>query len=111
VVFLKAVGRWFAISFGLGHVKLDPACVEHDFGLRVVLNSVDPAKLRSADLRTPDENSLTKRTQTSRRSSQEAFNIDPERDIVRGLAGEPRDKAFGSKVAGRVVSQFEIRRP
>jgi uncharacterized protein (TIGR04141 family) len=70
--------------------------------LRVVLNSVDPMKLRSADL-PPDENTLTKRTQTSRRAAQEAFSIDPERDIVRGIAGEPKNNGFGSRVAGSDV--------
>ena len=34
VVFLKADARWFAVSFGASHVKLDPAAFEHDFGLR-----------------------------------------------------------------------------
>lgn len=100
LVFLPAAGRWFAVSFGLGHVKLDPDAFEQDFGLRVVLNTVDPDKLRSADVRTPDENTTSRRTQTARRSDQTAFSIDIERDIVRGLAGEPKDTGFASRVAG-----------
>jgi len=100
VVFLKADARWFAVSFGASHVKLDPAAFEHDFGLRVVLNTVDHRKLRSADLRTPEELTVTRRTQTSRQSSSEAFGIDVEKDIVRGLAGEPTDQAFARRVAG-----------
>lgn len=100
LVFIPAVGRWFAVSFGLGHVKLDPDAFEQDFGLRVVLNTVDPDKLRSADIRTPDENTTSRRTQTARRSDQTAFSIDIERDIVRGLAGEPKDTSFASRVAG-----------
>ena len=98
LVFLSASGRWFAVSFGLGHVKLDPDAFEQDFGLRVVLNTVAPDKLRSADIRTPDENTTTRRTQTARRSDQTAFSIDIERDIIRGLAGEPKDKTFGLRV-------------
>jgi len=100
LVFIPKVGRWFAVSFGLGHVKLDPDAFEQDFGLRVVLNTVDPDKLRSADIRTPDENTTSRRTQTARRSDQTAFSIDIERDIVRGLAGEPKIAAFASRVAG-----------
>ncbi|WP_197410951.1 DUF6119 family protein [Novosphingobium sp. FSW06-99] len=100
LVFVQSGGRWFAVSFGLGHVKLDPDAFEQDFGLRVVLNTVDPDKLRSADVRTPDENTTSRRTQTARRSDQTAFSIDIERDIVRGLAGEPKDAAFASRVAG-----------
>ena len=100
LVFVQASGRWFAVSFGMGHVKLDPAAFEQDFGLRVVLNAVDPKQLKSADVRTPDENPLSRRTQTSRGSDQTAFAIDIERDLVRGLAGTPKDEGFGSYVAG-----------
>lgn len=100
VLFLPTTERWFAISFGLGHVKLDPAAFEQDFGLRVVMNSVDPLQLKSADVRTPDENTLSRRSQTSRGSDQTAFAIDVERDIVRGLAGKPKNPNFASRVAG-----------
>ncbi|MDF1871979.1 DUF6119 family protein [Vannielia sp.] len=100
LVFIPAAGRWFAVSFGMGHVKLDPTKFEQDFGLRIVLNSVDPNQLKSADVRTPDENTLSRRSQTSRGSDQTAFLIDVERDIVRGLAGTPKDKNFASRVAG-----------
>jgi uncharacterized protein (TIGR04141 family) len=92
--------RWFAVLFGHGHSKLDPVAIEQDFGLRVVLNGVDHKKLRSADLSTPDANTLSRRSQTSRASERSAFEIDPERDIVRGLLGEPKDKAFATKISG-----------
>ena len=100
LVFVRAARRWFAVSFGLMHVKLDPLRFEERFGLRVVLNSVDPEKIRSADLRTPDENTMTRRSQTSRGSRQDAFLIDVERDIVHGLAGIPKDPGFALRVAG-----------
>lgn len=100
LVFVKAAYRWFAVAFGMGHVKLDPAAFEQDFGLRVVLNAVDPKQLKSTDVRTPDENTLSRRSQTSRGSDQTAFAIDVERDIVRGLAGTPKHKTFASRVAG-----------
>lgn len=100
LVFLHVDQRWFAVAFGLGHSKLDPAAVEQDFGLRVVVNAVDHKKLRSADLRTPDANTLSRRSQTSRGSERNAFEIDPERDIVRGLLGEPKDKSFATKISG-----------
>ena len=100
LVFVPSAGRWFAAAFGMGHVKLDPAAFEQDFGLRVVLNAVDPKQLKSTDVRTPDENTLSRRTQTSRGSDQTAFAIDVERDLVPGLAGTPKDAGFGSYIAG-----------
>lgn len=100
LIFITTQDRWFAISFGLGHAKIDPSAIEQDFGLKVVLNSVDPKQLKSTDIRTPDENTLSRRTQTSRNSDQTAFEIDIERDLIRGLAGTPKDENFGSYVAG-----------
>ena len=43
---------------------------------------------------------MSRRSQTSRDSRQEAFSIDIERDIVQGLAGTPKDLGFASRVAG-----------
>ena len=100
LVFVNTSDRWFAVAFGMGHVKLNLASFEQDFGLRAVLNAVDPKQFKSADVRTPDENTLSRRSQTSRGSDQTAFAINVERDIVRGLAGAPKDKAFASRVAG-----------
>ena len=100
VVFVPADDRWFAVTFGLAHVKLDPSKFEERFGLRVVLNSVDPEQIRSTDLRTPDENTLSRRSQTSRGSRQEAFSIDIEKDIIHGLAGTPEDRDFALRVSG-----------
>ena len=100
VVFLRAAERWFAVTFGIGHSRLNLDAFVLDFGLRVVLNAVDPMKLKSADIRTPDENTLSRRTQTSRGSEQSAFSFEPERDLVRGLAGKPHSETFGSYVAG-----------
>jgi uncharacterized protein (TIGR04141 family) len=100
LVFLKAEDRWFAVAFGNGFHKLQPNSFEHDFGLRAVINAVDENKLKSADLRTPDENTTTTRMQASRNSSQEIFEIDHERDLVRGLEGTPRNADFASRAAG-----------
>jgi uncharacterized protein (TIGR04141 family) len=98
--FINASGRWFALTWGLGHTRLKDDAVEQDFGLKVVLNTVDKDGLRTVDSRTPDDNTLTRRSQASRRSDQTAFALDVERDIVRGIEGAPRDAAFGAKVSG-----------
>ncbi|WP_294248218.1 DUF6119 family protein [uncultured Sphingomonas sp.] len=108
LVFVRAAERWFAVAFGLGHAKLDAAAIEQDFGLRVVLNAVDHRKLKSADVRTPDANTLNRRSQASRGAERTVFEIDPERDIVRGLLGEPKDKAFATRISGN--DSLSIRR-
>jgi len=100
VIFIKAANRWFAVSFGGGFQRLESTAIEQDFGLRVVVNTVDHKKLRSADLRTPNDNTTTTRTQASRQSSQDVFEIDHERDLVRGLEGTPTNPRFATRVVG-----------
>ena len=97
---LQTAGRWFALTWGLGHTRLKDDAVEQDFGLKVVLNTVDTDGLRTVDSRTPDDNTMTRRSQASRRSDQTAFALDPERDIIRGIEGTPRDASFAARVAG-----------
>ncbi len=100
VIFLEIEKRWFVASFGGGFQRLDSAAIEQDFGLRVVVNIVDHKKLRSTDLRTPNDNTTTTRTQVSRQSSQEVFEIDHERDLIRGIEGTPSNKGFATRVVG-----------
>ena len=101
IVFIPVDDRWFAVSFGLGHVKLDPNKFEQNFGLRTVLNTVDPDKIKSMDIRTPDDNTLLRRSQTSRGSDQTAFNIDTNYEILYRLAGTLEYADFGSYIAGK----------
>jgi len=49
VLVLEAAERTFAITFGQGRHLLNTMAFETDFGLRVVLNSVMPDKLKSID--------------------------------------------------------------
>lgn len=101
LLFLKSSGRWFALSFGYGFSKLDVSTIEPDFGLKVVLNAVKADSLYSADTRVPEEVTLTKRAQTSVRSGQAAFGINPEQDLMKAVAGEARDSlTFGRRIAG-----------
>ena len=46
VLFIKAGGRRFAITFGYGRNLLKQESLERDFGLKVALNTVNPDNLR-----------------------------------------------------------------
>ena len=100
LVFIKVRDRWSCITFGMGHVKLVLSCFENNFGLRVALNEVDPADLRSVDVRTPDSNTVMRRSQSSRGSDQSIFGIDVHQDILRVLAGKAKNTTFAKRLAG-----------
>jgi uncharacterized protein (TIGR04141 family) len=96
----EAGGRRFALTFGYGRFLLEPESYEHDFGLRVVLNTVEPDRIKSIDARTVDELTMHTRRNASRESSFEDFGVDVARDLVRAVSGPPRDESLARNVAG-----------
>lgn len=92
--------RILAFTFGNGRTLLDLDRIEHDFGLRVVLNSVDPDRLRSVETKVFDDLVLHTARQASRSSPTATFSIDDTRDLLRAVAGVPRDRAFARRIAG-----------
>ena len=93
--------RLFVLCFGGGHFLIDPAKLERNFGLKVVLNSVSRRNLRSLDSATLDATVFQRRTQASRNSDLAGFGIDVQRDLLRVAAGTPTDRSFAKFVAGR----------
>ena len=53
LVFLPAGNRYFALSFGHVYHNLKDQAYEHDFGLKVTLNCIDPNELKSTDTLEP----------------------------------------------------------
>jgi uncharacterized protein (TIGR04141 family) len=101
VLLLHESQRWFAATFGHGRLLLDPAKLEPNFGLKVVVNSVDADSLRSVDAQSLEELSLATSARIGRDVAIFSFGIDLERDIVRGLAGSPpAGDPFAAKLAG-----------
>jgi uncharacterized protein (TIGR04141 family) len=108
VLFFKAKGRLFAATFGFGRYLLKPDCYELDFGLKATLNTVDPDRLRSLDIRTFEEATVHTRRQTSRNSSLDAFSVDVQRDVLGAVTGEPTEAKYGKKLAGRDALAVDV---
>jgi uncharacterized protein (TIGR04141 family) len=97
---LKAAGRFFALTFGYGRSMLDATKIVRQFGLKVALNTIDPAHIRSLDTKTFEDMVLARNTQASRSTQLPTFGIDTMRDILRAVTGEPRDSRFGKRISG-----------
>ena len=106
VLLIKRNNRIFAFPFGFGRFMTKDGVFVRDFGIKVVLNSVNPSKLRSVDTATFDELTIHSRTQTSRTASVNAFGIDIIRDLLRAVSGEPIDDYYGKVISGRESVQF-----
>lgn len=100
VLILEAKKRFFAVTFGYGRNLLKPDCFVQGFGLRTALNRIDPARLRSMDLKTYQELVLSTRRQVSRGSELGTFGLDVARDLLRAVVGEPADGTFAKRLAG-----------
>src|SRR5438128_641799 len=66
VLIVEASARKFAITFGRGRFLLAPGSIEEGFGLKVSLNRVEAADLKSIDTRTYDEIVTSSKIQVSR---------------------------------------------
>lgn len=102
----KGLSRIFAFVFGYARSLLKPTSYETDFGLKVVMNVVDPDKLRSMDSAILEEIPVQTRKQASRVSAMELFEIDKDSDMLRALVGTPMEiLADGSRPQlGQVIA-------
>ena len=108
VLLLRCCGRIFAFTFGYGRTILRPDCYERDFGLRVVLNCVNPDQIRSADMRRIEEATLLTRRQASRATEFATFGLDARQDLLRGITGIPSDLSFASRISGAESLTFSM---
>lgn len=100
ILFIPINKRYMVFTFGHSISKLGVIGFERDFGLKVVLNTVDPTKIKSIDSKLVDTVILNKRMQSSKENSIEDFGIDINKDLLRSVIGKPSNALFGSMVAG-----------
>jgi uncharacterized protein (TIGR04141 family) len=100
VLLIKAADHMFAVTFGYGKSLLKASLVESRFGLKVVLNRVDPKNLRSVDAKSLDGSLGHKREQLPVLSSLTNFGIDIEKDFLRAVTGLSKDETIGKTISG-----------
>lgn len=101
VLFVSAAERTFVITFGYGRTLLNNDCYEENFGLYVVLNSVDPEKLRSVDAQSLDAVPVQVRSQASVPTGIADFGLDIEQDLIYAATGKPKDLTLGKQITGK----------
>ncbi len=100
LLFVPIQRRYMIYSFGITITKLSAQGFERDFGLKVVLNTVHPRKLRSIDSKIIDTVVINKRTQLSKENAIEDFGFEVNKDLLKGVTGKPDDTGFASLVSG-----------
>src|ERR1019366_610765 len=97
---LRIDDQVFALPFGQGRYLLNLDKLEERFGLKVCLNSIDAAAIRSIDKRSFDALLTQSRVQTSKAAPIADFGLDVEQDLLRAATGTPVDKGLGERMSG-----------
>ncbi|MEA2251626.1 MAG: hypothetical protein QOG70_1868 [Solirubrobacteraceae bacterium] len=92
--------RLIALTFGHGRHLIEPDAIVHDFGLRVVLNTVAYDKIKSVDAKTVDELTRHSRLDVSRDASFGAFGLDVTTDLVRSVTGTTDRDVLAGRLTG-----------
>lgn len=92
--------RRFLLPFGQGHHWISDDKIEHNFGLRVVLNAIDEAHIKGMEREEFEAVKFRSRTQASATSRIDDFGVDQFRHLVRSVAGICADKSFANSIAG-----------
>lgn len=100
VLFIHVSDRLFALTHGYAHMALNKKCLERDFGLKVVLNEIDPSAFRSVVSRNIDTSTKQTQVATNRNSKIYDFKFELNSDLLRTVSGLPLDKDLGVMISG-----------
>lgn len=111
IIFFRASGRAFAVTFGSAWLFLDPASIVNDFGLRVALNASNDDLLRRLDTSNLGE-AMKGISQSASQRKFETFGVDEALELVRKINGKARNSDFGSTITGssslKVSKEMEL---
>lgn len=94
--FIPVKQRMMVLTFGAGQHFLQEDSYAHDFGTRVVLNAVDPKKLKSADTLDPGS-SQRRRTQIPFDGDLALLSFAGDSSVLKSLTGRAKEQ-FGGLV-------------
>lgn len=105
VLAFKFEKRIFALTFSYGHVYLDDAKTEADFGLKVAINAVADDKLRSVE-RSNIGAAIRDFAQAAGQRDLKAFGFDEALDLIRKVSGHTADDEFADLITGSRALRF-----
>lgn len=87
--------RIFAYSFGYGYSLINSNYIENDFGIKTILNCIDPTKIKSIATYSLANNSKQKIESLTKLSSIYNFDYDNIIEMVQKLQGKIKDEYYG----------------
>ncbi len=87
--------RIFALTFGYGKNFLKENVIEEDFGLKVILNSIEKNMIRKISKMDIGKNYKSSQEQLPKEGELSEFGFDINRDIIKFVTGKYEDDDFG----------------
>jgi hypothetical protein len=109
VLLVAAHRRSFAVTVGTGFHAVKDADIEPDFGLRVVANSVDPAKLTRAEARDPEKGAKNSAGSLPVPNAVFALDLSTDEEWIRRFGGQLEDRTFAASASGADSLQLTLR--
>src|SRR5579883_1071009 len=105
IVLFKKAASLFALTFSYGHVYIEDAQTEADFGLKVAVNAVSDEKLRGVE-RSNIGAAIRDAAQAAGQRDFQSFGFDDALDLIRKVSGRAADDEFASMVTGARSLRF-----
>ena len=100
LLLIRVKSRIFAITMGYGFAAIDRDFLERGFGLKVVLNEIDPSRIKSIDARVIDTTTKQKRVLLNKDSELYDFDFDMEEELLSVISGVPSNIDLANKLTG-----------
>lgn len=94
--------HFFAIVGGQGFAGINKARLKFDFGLKVVLNTIDPAKISIFDSKDFNANQKQSRVTFAKGNPIQEFQFDENAELLNLMSGKPIDTNFAKRISGAV---------
>lgn len=103
--------RTFALTFGYGRTLLKPGIYEERFGLRTILNIINPDSLRSINRRNLSSSQKISQEQLAKNGTVADFGVDIEQDLVQGVTAKTGEqyRHFGQTVTGKDALSLSVK--
>jgi uncharacterized protein (TIGR04141 family) len=109
ILLIEHQNRIFAIPFGYGWNLLNHGVWEERFGLKIVLNTVDPNNLRRIDKKNMYSVPKDTSEQLSREGVAADFGIDIEQDLIQSITGKSKEEIFGKIITGKDALSVSVK--
>lgn len=92
--------RYFSVVYGYGRSMLADSTIERNFGLIVAANLISPKKLKSLNSMTIEDTIVDTQKQSISYSSQDDFQINQNKEILKSVSGSPNLESTASFLVG-----------